>query len=530
METQAKRKARLEASFGKRPADYPDGEEIDYIRGYFDHRRRAAPAVFHLDETTWYDLSMDDVFRRVNHTLSTPGEQVLYAWLRTPALDEATYLRRHGLITYMEAHPAFRLQLQTILSSVGKRRAAQTIESFAPSRHSPARLWLSLLLPALLLLSGLLLPFLSFAPYLFVLLLLFIPFYHIRMTRQLEDNLPIVNAIISTVSAYNRIVKIAPGDPAFRDDLPPNTARGIKGITRLGGLSFLANNELAFLLNSLFLLDLILYELLKNRLSRLTREVSVIHEYVGSLDAAVAVASYRKAAAGYCDPALSFDPEEPSLLRAEGMMHPLLSHPVPNTLDAARPILLTGSNASGKSTFLKTVALNAILAQSIGTALCASYAASAFHIYSSMALSDDILAGESYFVTEIKAIRRIFEAADRGERVLCVVDEVLRGTNTVERIAASSELLLALAHRGCLCLAATHDIELCELLQSHFALYHFQERIVDGNIAFDYRLMPGAAQTRNAIRLLALMGFDREITARADARADAYRQTGCWEL
>ena len=498
METQAKRKARLEASFGKRPADYPDGEEIDYIRGYFDHRRRAAPAVFHLDETTWYDLSMDDVFRRVNHTLSTPGEQVLYAWLRTPALDEATYLRRHGLITYMEAHPAFRLQLQTILSSVGKRRAAQTIESFAP--------------------------------YLFVLLLLFIPFYHIRMTRRLEDNLPIVNAVISTVSAYNRIVKIAPGDPAFRDGLPPNTARGIKGITRLGGLSFLANNELAFLLNSLFLLDLILYELLKNRLSRLTREVSVIHEYVGSLDAAVAVASYRKAATGYCDPALSFDPEEPSLLRAEGMMHPLLSHPVPNTLDAARPILLTGSNASGKSTFLKTVALNAILAQSIGTALCASYAASAFHIYSSMALSDDILAGESYFVTEIKAIRRIFEAADRGERVLCVVDEVLRGTNTVERIAASSELLLALAHRGCLCLAATHDIELCELLQSRFALYHFQERIVDGNIAFDYRLMPGAAQTRNAIRLLALMGFDREITARADARADAYRQTGCWEL
>ena len=114
--------------------------------------------------------------------------------------------------------------------------------------------------------------------------------------------------------------------------------------------------------------------------------------------------------------------------------------------------------------------------------------------------------------------------------MLCVVDEVLRGTNTVERIAASSELLLALAHRGCLCLAATHDIELCELLQSRFALYHFQERIVDGNIAFDYRLMPGAAQTRNAIRLLALMGFDREITARADARVDAYRQTGCWEL
>ena len=143
-----KRAAAIAARFGKPPDNRYEDEDFRCIRSYYDYRREKEPETFALDETTWYDLSMDDVFRRVNHTLSTPGEQVLYAWLRTPALDEATYLRRHGLITYMEAHPAFRLQLQTILSSVGKRRAAQTIESFAPSRHNPARLWLSLLLPA----------------------------------------------------------------------------------------------------------------------------------------------------------------------------------------------------------------------------------------------------------------------------------------------------------------------------------------------------------------------------------------------
>ena len=210
------------------------------------------------------------------------------------------------------------------------------------------------------------------------------------------------------------------------------------------------------------------------------------------------------------------------------MVHPLLRHPVPNTVDTARSLLITGSNASGKSTFLKAAALNALLAQSIATALCEAYSAPAFHIYSSMALSDDILAGESYFVTEIKAIRRICRAAQRGERVLCIVDEVLRGTNTVERIAASSVLLEDLAEHDCLCIAATHDAELCELLEKRYTLFHFQEQVTASDITFDYRLHPGAVCSSNAIRLLGLLGFGKEVTAQADERAEYYRQNGAW--
>lgn len=168
------------------------------------------------------------------------------------------------------------------------------------------------------------------------------------------------------------------------------------------------------------------------------------------------------------------------------------------------------------------------MAQSLCTAPCTAYSASAFHVYTSMALSDDILAGESYFITELKAFRRILTAVERGERVLCAIDEILRGTNTVERIAASSTLLRYLAGETAVCIAATHDIELCALLSDAYDMAHFEEAIAGDTIAFDYRLRSGPACTRNAIRLLTLMGFDKALTQEAENRAERYLQEGVW--
>ena len=109
------------------------------------------------------------------------------------------------------------------------------------------------------------------------------------------------------------------------------------------------------------------------------------------------------------------------------------------------------------------------------------------------------------------------------------MDEVLRGTNTVERIAASTQILKSLQGAGGLCFAATHDIELTELLEKEYANYHFQEQVEKGDISFPYQLMPGRAQTRNAIRLLAIMGYEEEIIERADRLAAHFLQNGRWK-
>ena len=127
-------------------------------------------------------------------------------------------------------------------------------------------------------------------------------------------------------------------------------------------------------------------------------------------------------------------------------------------------MLLTGSNASGKSTFLKTVALGAIMAQTINTCPADHYEACFFHICSSMALRDDLDSGESYYIVEIKSLKRILDQAGQYP-LLCFVDEVLRGTNTVERIAASTQILKSLGRKNLICFAATHDSELKELLK-----------------------------------------------------------------
>jgi DNA mismatch repair ATPase MutS len=285
---------------------------------------------------------------------------------------------------------------------------------------------------------------------------------------------------------------------------------------------------LADLVNSVFMIDLITFESLKNKVWQNRDDIFVIHEQLGQLDTAIAVASYQKSLKVSCVPALDFSQDKAAFIRAAGMAHPLLSAPVPNDLNESGPVLITGSNASGKSTYIKTAALCAILAQTIGVVPAASYRASAFRIYSSMAISDDLAAGESYYIAEIRSLKRILDAADRGDRVFTVIDEVLRGTNTIERISASAEILTALYGRGVLCVAATHDIELCSLLDGKFTSAHFEEQVGETDMSFDYKVKPGPAVSRNAINLLKLMGFDEAIVARAHRRANAYTDTGVW--
>ena len=277
-------------------------------------------------------------------------------------------------------------------------------------------------------------------------------------------------------------------------------------------------------------LDIWQFNLMLRKLRLKTNEVDRLLGITGYLDMAISVGGFRRSLEGYCIPQLEENANK-VYLHMEGGWHPLLTHPVKNSIRADRGVLLTGSNASGKSTFLKMVAVNAVLAQTIHTCTAESYHAPVFRIFSSMALRDSIQNGESYYIVEIRSLKRILDAAQTETvPVLSFVDEVLRGTNTVERIAAATQILIHLSESGVLCFTATHDIEMTELLKDCYDNYHFEEVIRDGDISFPYELLPGRAGTRNAIRLLALMGYDKEITERAAAQAEDFIQTGKWSV
>ncbi len=177
------------------------------------------------------------------------------------------------------------------------------------------------------------------------------------------------------------------------------------------------------------------------------------------------------------------------------------------------------------------MALNSIFAQTIHTCLADQYSGSMFRVISSMSLRDDVQGGESYYMVEIRALKRIMDLVkEEGQPVLCFVDEVLRGTNTVERIAASTQILNKMSAQNCLCFAATHDIELTYLLEQIYENYHFSEEFEGNDIYFTYKIIHGRAQTRNAIKLLGIMGFSMEIIDVAEAMAGNFLETGIWQM
>ena len=200
-----------------------------------------------------------------------------------------------------------------------------------------------------------------------------------------------------------------------------------------------------------------------------------------------------------------------------------------NSIDARGGVLLTGSNASGKSTFLKTAALNAILAQSIDTCMASEYQGTMVKTMTSMALRDDLQSGERYYIVEIKSLKRILAESQKGEPLLCVIDEVLRGTNTIERIAASSRILASLRQKHVLVFAATHDVELTYILEHLYRNYHFEEEIREGQICFNYLLQEGRAVSRNAISLLEIIGYDKKLVEEARAAAEDFEKEGVWK-
>ena len=527
--TKRKLKKLFREEYGCRPDVHYFQGDMDHIRDYYDFRRNNSMDEFLIDNVTWYDLDMDELYRRINPGLTTSGEQYLYYMLRSPALDKESFHERRELIERMERDSELRLEVQMILARLGRTRRADMCSAFYPKSHNPLLFFVYLLLCLAVPASALALAFVgaaAIAP-----LICFITFnsmLHGYVTRKIQTDLDTVNYSVGMIFTLRRLQRLRSEklDKLLKGGY--ESLRRLKSVLRSGGVSSFSDGGMGDLLCSVLLLDLVNYEFLKTRLGSRHGDVFAIHEHLGRLDAAIAVASYRASLGEkYCLPRVEFDAENP-YIRAEGLCHPLVESCVPNSIDTRRSILITGSNASGKSTFLKAMALGTVMAQSICTCCAESYAASCLRPMSSMALRDDILSGESYYIVETRSLKRILDSLEGNVPVLFVVDEVLRGTNTVERIAASSKVLENMARRGALCLAATHDIELCSLLDS-FSLFHFTERVGEEEMIFDYRLRPGKATSRNAINLLRLMGFDDEIVEGAHGRAEVYLEKGVWE-
>jgi DNA mismatch repair ATPase MutS len=284
-------------------------------------------------------------------------------------------------------------------------------------------------------------------------------------------------------------------------------------------------------LNLAFLLDATGVYVAMRDLRRHGRSLMQAAAAAGEVDAAISVASYR---AGRTDWAVPDFRAPGSTVDASDLRHPLVHPAVPNSiaLQAGRGVLVTGSNMSGKSTFLRTVGVNAILAQTIHTCLARVYRAPVFEVRSCIGRADDILTGRSYYVAEVEALLALVRASRHAAPHLFLLDELFRGTNAVERIAAGHAVLEELlgassVSKAHVVVAATHDHELVELTSDLFDPYHFGDEIGREGLQFDHRLRPGPATTRNAIALLRLHGApDSLLDVAAATAAELDRRRG----
>ena len=237
-----------------------------------------------------------------------------------------------------------------------------------------------------------------------------------------------------------------------------------------------------------------------------------VFRFIGRTDAAISVARLRSETAT-CRPQFI----DGKYLKAVQVAHPLIDGCVANTLELdGTGLLLTGSNMSGKTTFIRTLVLNALLGETLDICFAASYTAPYMKLYSSIRISDDITEGTSYYLQEVLTVKRFLDAAQGAAPCLFALDELFKGTNTTERIAAGKAVLAHLNRGPHIVLVSTHDIELAELLyRDGYELHHFREEVVDGKLVFDYQLHTGPLTTRNAIRILELYDYPSELIAEA---------------
>ena len=251
-------------------------------------------------------------------------------------------------------------------------------------------------------------------------------------------------------------------------------------------------------------------------LDKFQKELGQLYTAVGFKDAMVSIASYRAGLKSYVEPQFL---NSRSFVKIVDLVHPLLKEPVPNSIFIeSKSILITGSNMSGKTTFLKAIGVNAVLAQTIYTSLAKEYQASFFHVMTLIGRMDNVIKGKSYYLDEINALLRIINALESRIPCLCLLDEIFRGTNSIERISSSAEVLLYFARRNCLVFVSTHDLELTELVSNSYSNFHFLEKITQEGISFNYKLEQGPSTTRNAIKLLRHIGYPSEIADASELR------------
>jgi len=492
------------------------------ISKYFINNTHKNNAFHVITEKTQLDLDINELFKFVDRTSSKIGQQYLYYKIRT--IDSIENLLQFDSLTEcFQQNKTLRIDSQLHLSELNTTNAYDLEDLLNGLQVKKSKIvWLVHFLTfstITLLCLGLYYPVYFF---------FIIPIYIINMLLHFKNKANVnyyingVNQLSIALRVSKKLAKLKEIKIHYTSFTFIKKIDAIKLKTEfLGFETNLLSNEYFFaiwiLIESIKILFNVEYIVFNSFIEDITNEKKSIKElyiFIGEIDAAISTASLKSSNTITCTP--TFVKEKK--LSVEEITHPLIDNCISNNLNLVnKSILLTGSNMSGKTTFIRTLAINSILAQTLNICFAKTYTAPFFKLYSSIRISDDLLENTSYYLEEVLTIKELIEASENEAPCLFVLDEIFKGTNTIERISGGKGILSYLNRNNSIVFVSTHDIELTKILKNNnYELHHFSEQIIDNKLVFDHKLKSGELKTRNAIKILELYNYPEEIIS--DAR------------
>jgi len=515
-----KKKRKLKAlnelieNWGK--AKHPSEFHFRSIKKYFKNNHLKSKAFHIISDRCASDLDLDAIFKVIDRTCSKIGQQFLYFKLRTVGnLEDLNFFK--DLTQVFEEDKSLRQQIQLKLLRLNSNDS-YNFEELVTSKpiDKPKILWLIYTL-ALLSFSFILLGF--FFPIFFILL---VPILTLNLVFHYKNKWNI-SSYLDGVIQLSRVLKVSKEIAAFSEikKFYPRTAfnqKLDKVKFKTAFISFEKNmdNEFASIfwvfsefVKITFNIEYIIFYSFIDDIKNSEEELRQVFHFVGEIDCAISTASLKASGQSICHP--EFTPKKKLIVKE--ISHPLLSDCVVNDLSLKNSsLLLTGSNMSGKTTFIRSVAINTIFAQTLNICFAKKFTAPFFKIYSSIRITDDLLENTSYYLEEVTTIKKLITASSDKNPCLFVLDEIFKGTNTIERISGGKAILSYLNKENNMVLVSTHDIELTDLLnKENYELYHFSEHIENNQLKFDHKLKPGKLKSRNAIKILEIYNYPKEI-------------------
>lgn len=504
---------RLKEAFGKiKDASF----NRNNIERYFRNKDNAA-AYQVLSDKTCNDLDFDELFQFLDRTNSKVGQQYLYNKLRSIRIDKKQTTLDEEIIAELTKNTELRISIQKKIGKLNSKYA-YNIATLFQEEHVTRPKWYAIIqllsFTSLVTLVGT-----FFKHSLFILLLvLFCVNFIIHYWN--KNNLVLYVSSIPQLIKLNNVTTHLWTNSLLKK-LNPNLSKSIQIIKKVKNrmlffqLEAKLQGEYAIIvwfifeqIKTLFLLEpLLLFGVLK-RIDTQRKEIEDEFKFVGHIDMLISIASVRSGMDTFCIPTVNTE----DTISAIEISHPLVHNCTTNTIEiSTKSILLTGSNMSGKTTFIRTIGLNIITGATINTCFAKSFTFPLLKVYSAIRISDDLMNDKSYYFEEVLTVKEMITASEKKEKSIFLLDEIFKGTNTVERIAAGKSVLSYLAKNNNLVLVSTHDIELTDMLSDTYELYHFSETVSNKTVGFDYKLKEGKLKNRNAIKILEINDYPIEI-------------------